>query len=110
MFDLDTQHGVKGLLLSFIGLALAYVMKDVVKGIYAFLNRNKRPTREEFQHLIKALNANSQLLNQQKLIGEKLALDVRRIYLFLKVIAGTKWPEYRKQVNEIEDELKESGL
>lgn len=91
-------------------MVATYLIKDIVKGIIAFINRNKGPSRIEFIELTKALKDNSSLLHEQKLISEKLSTDVRRIYLFLKAIAGEKWPEYRKVVGDIEKEIKESGL
>lgn len=103
MEDIDFQHGLSGIILSLVGVIAAYLLKDIIRGIWFFVHRNKRPTREEFKELSKALNHNSELLFNQKNISEKMSLDVRRIYLFLKVIAGEKWPSYRKQVEEIEN-------
>lgn len=102
--ELDTQHGIKGLVLSLIGLVAIYVLKDIGKGIYNYRTRNRRPTRDEFIELTRALKANSELLQQTKHVTEKMAMDITRIYLFLKVIAGAKWPEYRRQVKEMEDD------
>lgn len=108
--EIDTQHGIKGILFSLGGIFLAYIVKDIIKGIYAFRNRNKAPTRQEFKELISALQLHTETLNllkgtlnEQKLITDKMSIDIRRIYLFLKAIAGQQWPEYRKQVKEIEE-------
>lgn len=103
--SLDTTHGIRGLLVSFIVIVALYIVKDIIKGIWTYVHRNLGPSRNEFIILTKALQANSELLLQQKLINEKMATDVRRIYLFLKVISGKNWPSFRKQVEEIEKEL-----
>jgi hypothetical protein len=105
----DIQHGLRGLIFSFIGIISAYLIKDIAKGIWFFINRNKRPTREEFKDLTKALNHNSDLLMNQKLVIEKLSEDIRRIYLFLKIMAKEKWPDYRRQVEELENLNRKQG-
>jgi hypothetical protein len=101
--DIDTQHGLKSILISLVGIILTYLLKDIVKGIYAFKTRNQRPTREEFKELTQALNAHTEALQKQKHMTDKMALDIKRIYLFLKIIAGHQWPEYRKEVKEMEE-------
>lgn len=103
MDGIDIQHGFKGIIISLIGVIAAYLIKDIIKGIWLFAHRNRRPTREEFRDLAKALNHNSDMLMSTRNITEKMSLDIRRIYLFLKVMAGDKWPSYRKQVEEIEN-------
>jgi len=45
----------------------------------------------------------------QKLVMEKLSEDIRRIYLFLKIMAKEKWPEYRRQVEEEENLNRKQG-
>lgn len=104
--QLDLQHGIKGILFSVVGLVAISLASSISKAVWAYVRRNKWPTREEFKELTQALHANSELLSHQKHITDKMAMDFRRIYLFLKEIAGDKWPQYRKQVEEIEKEIK----
>lgn len=101
--DIDFQHGLKGLLISLLALVAAHLLKDIVKGVWVYIHRNMLPTRQEFRELSKALEHNAEMLAQQKNINQKMSDDVRRIFLFLKVIAGAQWPTYRKQVEEIEN-------
>lgn len=109
MDSVDTQHGLKGILLSILGLIAAHFIKDIIKAISEFRNRNKGPTRDEFKELSKALIHNSELLMDQKLVTQKMGDDLKRIYIFLKVIAKEKWPSYRKEVEEIEQLNKQQG-
>lgn len=98
------EHGLKGMLLSVIGLLAANLLSHVIKGIWAFARRNIGPTKDQFKELTTALQENKSALDSQKLTMEKMALDIRRIYIYLKVISGARWPKYRKQVEEIEKE------
>lgn len=90
--------------MSLVGLFAAKIVGDLIKGIWTFINRHKGPTGDEFRALTKALTESSVALNEQKLITKKMGDDVRRVYLFLKVIAGEQWPAYRSKVEEIEKE------
>lgn len=109
MENLDTQHGLKGILLSILGLIAAHFVKDLIKAFWEFRNRNKGPTRDEFRDLSKALNNNSDRLMEQKLVTQKMSTDLKRVYLFLKIIAKDKWPAYRKEVEEIEKLNQQQG-
>lgn len=104
MDQLDLIHGLKGMLISLIGLVGANVLSRIVQGIWAFARRNMGPTREQFNSLTEALNKNNVALDGQKLTVAKMASDLRRIYIFLKVIAGDRWPDIRRKVEEIEKE------
>ncbi len=101
---IDLEHGLRGVLLSIAGLIAANLIVITTRGVMAYLRRNKNPTREQFVQITKALEANTLALDQQKGLTIKMSMDMRRIYLFLKVIAGSKWPAYRKKVEEIEKE------
>lgn len=96
--SLDTTHGLKGVIVSLLVAMAVYLIKDIVRGIWIFVHRNWGPSRNEFIELTKEIHSNSELLLQQK-------KDIRRIYLFLKVISGDKWKVFRKQVEEIEKEI-----
>jgi hypothetical protein len=105
-FDIDTSHGIRGVMFSLMAMGIVYCVKEIIKGIWVYRQRNKGPTRNEFQELTKALNAHSEIIKNQKVITEKIAMDLHRYYLFLKVIAVDKWPKYFKAVKELEDEEK----
>lgn len=107
----DISQTLHKLVMYIVGAISTYIMKDVVKGIISYRNRNRRPSRLEFQELTKALNQNTEEQGKQKFIVEKMGIDIRRMYLFMKAIAGDKWPDYRKIVEKKEEEdKKESQL
>ncbi len=102
MESLDMEHGLRGMLLSIIGLLGAMVLSHVVKGIWVYFRRNKVPSREQFRQLTEALSKNTAVMESQRLMIDKIARDIRRIYLFLKVISGEKWKKFYAKVEEIE--------
>jgi len=102
MPEIDVSHGIKELIYSVLALIGVRVLSDFLKGIWLFVNRRKIPTREELQNLTEALRNNTESIMNQKALTIKMSQDLKRIYLFLKVIAGEKWPAYRKQVEDLE--------
>lgn len=101
--NIDTSHGLKGVLISLMGLIAAHLAVSIARGLWAFFNRNKGPTGQEFRDLSKSFKDASQSINEQRVITVKMSHDMRRIYLFLKLMAGDKWKIYREQVNEMEE-------
>ncbi len=102
MDQLDLNHGLKGMMFSLIGLVAANVLAHIVKGIWAYSRRNMGPTKAEFKELTLSLRETKAALDGQKLVIEKMSQDIRRIYLFLKVMAGEKWPKIYKKVRDLE--------
>ncbi len=103
MDQLDLEHGLRGMLLSLIGLVAANVLAHIVKGFWAYYRRNIGPTQDQFRSLTEALKETKAALDGQKLVMDKISQDIRRIYLFLKVMAGERWPKLYKKVKELEE-------
>ena len=96
----DFNFSQNGILATLLGMWATQVASYVIKSVHAYMTRNKRPTREQFNRVIRGFE-------NQRAVTDKMSMDQRRIYLFLKVIAGDKWPKYFNEVKEIEEREKE---
>ena len=105
-FSFDTTHGLQGLVYSAIGLVLVKTLTDIIKGVWSFINRNKGPTKEQFETLMKELQVTQKAFTDFQGSSHKMSKDLHRCFLFLKVMAGEEWPKLRKKVEDIESEEK----
>jgi hypothetical protein len=86
-------------LFALVGVIAAYLVKDLAKWAYDYTIRKRSPSREEFIKLTEALNNSTSATT-------KMASDIQRIYLFLKVIGGEQWPTHFEKVKKLEEEEK----
>lgn len=80
-----------------------YFATKIAGSIWEYVRTRKLPSKDEFEKLTSAMTKATQAF-------EKQGIDIARIYLFLKEIAGEKWDVHFEKIKSEENkELKNGG-
>lgn len=107
---IDSQHGI-GVLLSSIAVVLAlHLFVQLGKFVFELMKSKSRATDEQLLDLSSALQQNTGAIGQlstdfrrlERELGEigKYRMDTQKLFSAVKIVAGDRWPEIRKAMED----------
>lgn len=98
---LDLAHGASGLLTSICAILLVFLLLKVAEFLLKFREKKDSTTDIAIHELTAGLSRNTQEIHKLNVFFSeypKMKLDVRRLYLAIKIVSGDKWPAIRKEI------------
>lgn len=105
IFDklIDASHGNANLLASIVVVLALRLIFIVIEFIWNAFKKKAEVSEQTLKQLAESLQRlETELKVTRADLGDvhKLKLDLRRYFLAVKTIAGEKWPEIRKSIEE----------
>ncbi len=107
---LESQHGIAAILASIAVLLCLHFLKGVGEFLFELFKKKAEDTGKEITQISLALNQNTQAVRDLRIqIGvlerelvevHKFKSDSQKLFSAIKIIAGKRWPDVRKAMEE----------
>jgi len=107
---IDTQHGAGVLLVGLIIILALHLFMSMGKFAFEVFRKKEETKEKNFTEVSLALNQNTHAVRELRIqlgilereINEmtELKTSVNRLFSAIKIVAGPKWPEVRKEISD----------